>query len=172
MYHMADLTMQKGETIPCAVGSVLSNGGTEEAFAKLGVKFLRAKVGDKYVKRLMDGCGAPMGGEQSGHIILSKYAGTGDGILTAVVLASLRKGKSAQEFSYPLYPQYEESVAVSDKSVAASPEVAALVQKWTARGVRVLVRPSGTEPKIRLMTECENATLAKAALEEVNAALD
>ena len=167
MYIIAALTMQKGEKIPCAVGTVLSNGGTEEAFGKLGVKFLRAKVGDKYVKRLMDECGAPMGGEQSGHIILSKYAGTGDGILTAVALTSLLKGKSAQEFLYPLYPQYEESVAVSDKSVAASPEVAALVQKWTERGVRVLVRPSGTEPKIRIMTECENAALAQAALKEI-----
>lgn len=172
MYIIAALTMQKGEKIPCAVGTVLSNGGTEEAFGKLGVKFLRAKVGDKYVKRLMDECGAPMGGEQSGHIILSKYAGTGDGILTAVVLTSLLKGKSAQEFLYPLYPQYEESVAVSDKSVAGSPEVAALVQKWTERGVRVLVRPSGTEEKVRIMTECENAALAKAALEELKAALE
>lgn len=172
MYIIAALTMQKGEKIPCAVGTVLSNGGTEEAFGKLGVKFLRAKVGDKYVKRLMDGCGAPMGGEQSGHIILSKYAGTGDGILTAVVLTSLLKGKSAQEFSYPLYPQYEESVAVSDKSVAGSPEVAALVQKWTEHGVRVLVRPSGTEEKVRIMTECRDKAAAEGAMAEIRKATE
>ena len=173
MFTIAALAIQKGKKIPCVAGTVMSNGGTERAFAKLGVKFLRAKVGDKYVKRMMDECGAPMGGEQSGHIILSEHAGTGDGILTAVVLASLLKeaGRSASEFSYPVFPQFNASVVTEDKERAKSAQTAALAKKWEERGVRVLVRPSGTEPKIRVMTECESADLAKAALEELESKL-
>lgn len=173
MYTIAALTMQNGGRVSQVVGTVMSNGGTEEALKKLGVKFLRAKVGDKYVKRMMDECGAEIGGEQSGHIILSKYAGTGDGILTAAVLAGLLKesGRAASEFSYPVYPQFNESVKTADKEKAAGAHIAALTKEWEERGVRVLVRPSGTEPKIRVMTECKNAALAKAALAQLKDAL-
>ena len=169
MYTIAALTIQNGGKVPVIVGTVMSNGGTEKALKEAGVEFLRAKVGDKYVKRMMDECGAEIGGEQSGHIILSKFAQTGDGILTAVVLASLLKGakKSAGEFSYPLFPQFNAGVLTEEKGRAELPQVRSAVKKWEERGVRVLVRPSGTEPKIRIMTECENAALAQAALKEI-----
>lgn len=169
MYTIAALTIQNGGKVPVIVGTVMSNGGTEKALKEAGVEFLRAKVGDKYVKRMMDECGAEIGGEQSGHIILSKFAQTGDGILTAVVLASLLKGakKRAGEFSYPLFPQFNAGVLTEEKGRAELPQVRAAVKKWEERGVRVLVRPSGTEPKIRIMTECENAALAQAALKEI-----
>lgn len=169
MYTIAALTIQNGGKVPVIVGTVMSNGGTEKALKEAGVEFLRAKVGDKYVKRMMDECGAEIGGEQSGHIILSKFAQTGDGILTAVVLASLLKGakRRAGEFSYPLFPQFNAGVLTEEKGRAELPQVRAAVKKWEERGVRVLVRPSGTEPKIRIMTECENAALAQAALKEI-----
>lgn len=167
MYLIAALAIQKGEKIACAVGTVLSNGGTEEAFEKLGVKFLRAKVGDKYIKRMMDECKAEMGGEQSGHIILSKYAGTGDGILTAVVLSRLLKGKRAEDYAYPVFPQFEESIPVEDKAAAEAPSVMLAAKKWEDEGVRVLVRPSGTESKIRIMTECRDKNKALAAIKEI-----
>ena len=172
MYLIAALTIQKGEKIACAVGTVLSNGGTEEAFEKLGVKFLRAKVGDKYVKRMIDECKAEMGGEQSGHIILSKYAGTGDGILTAVVLSRLLKGKRAEDYAYPVFPQFEESIPVEDKAAAEAPSVMLAAKKWEDEGVRVLVRPSGTESKIRIMTECRDKNKALAAIKEIKGQIE
>lgn len=171
MYIIAALTMQKGVKTDCVVGTVLSNGGTQEAFEKMGIEFLRADVGDKYVKMLMDASGAKIGGEQSGHIILSDYAQTGDGILTAVVLATLLKGKRAADYDYPVYPQPEVSLKVRDKGSARAEAVQAVAEEWRKRGVRVLVRPSGTEPKVRVMTECADAEKAERAMEEIIRAL-
>ncbi len=169
MYTIAALTIQNGGKVPVIVGTVMSNGGTEKALKEAGVEVLRAKGGDKDVKRMMDECGAEIGGEQSGHIILSKFAQTGDGILTAVVLASLLKGakKRAGEFSYPLFPQFNAGVLTEEKGRAELPQVRAAVKKWEEGGGRRLVSRSGNEPKIRIKTEWENAAIAQAAHKEI-----
>ncbi|MDE6550416.1 MAG: phosphoglucosamine mutase [Clostridia bacterium] len=174
MYYIACRWAAKGILVPkIAVGTVLSNTGTEQAFIKQGVEFLRSNVGDKYVMDMMKESGAPIGGEQSGHIILAPLSTTGDGILSAVVFASLLKEhgiKASEAGVYPLYPQISESVIVYDKdAVISSDKLRELKENWTAKlgGGRVLVRASGTEPKIRVMAECMDLELAKACVKEI-----
>ena len=174
MYYIACRWAAKGMLTPkIAVGTVLSNTGTEMAFAQQGIRFMRSDVGDKYVMDKMSESGAPIGGEQSGHIILAPYSTTGDGILSAVIFASLLKEhgiKASEAGAYPLYPQVSESVIAEDKdAVISSEELSALKDRWTAAlgGGRVLVRASGTEPKIRVMAECMDMDLAKVCVREI-----
>ncbi|MBQ8797615.1 MAG: phosphoglucosamine mutase [Oscillospiraceae bacterium] len=143
------------------VTTIMSNFGLYKAFDKEEIGYAKTKVGDKYVYEYMAQNGCRLGGEQSGHIIISKYATTGDGILTSlkVMEVMMAKKKSLSELCKDLeiYPQVLKNVRVEDKTAAQNdPEVQKAVQavadKLGDTG-RILVRESGTEPVIRVMVE-------------------
>ena len=149
------------------IGTHMSNYGLETYFKNQKIKFIRADVGDRYVKEKMRQNNFNLGGEQSGHIILGKFATTGDGLLVALeILFSLRKRKKASELfnKFPLIPQILENVKVKDKSIISSKKCKLAInkakQKIKNHG-RMLVRKSGTEPKIRIMGESRNILLLK-----------
>ena len=143
------------------VTTVMSNFGLYKAFDKVGINYEKTKVGDKYVYENMVQNGHRIGGEQSGHIIFTKYATTGDGILTSLKMMEvmLAKDKPLSELAAPVvfYPQVLKNVRVKSKPDAQNdPDVQAQVQKVAdALGDdgRILVRESGTEPVIRVMVE-------------------
>lgn len=145
------------------VTTVMSNFGLYKAFDEVGIEYEKTAVGDKYVYESMTNNGHRLGGEQSGHIIFSKYATTGDGIITALKMMEvmLAKKKPLSELAAPvtIYPQLLKNVRVTDKTAAQNdPEVKAAV-KEAARELgnngRILVRESGTEPLVRVMVEAE-----------------
>jgi len=143
------------------VTTVMSNFGLYKALDKVDIGYEKTKVGDKYVYENMVANGHRIGGEQSGHIIFSKYATTGDGILTALKMMEvmLAKEKPMSELAAPVvfYPQVLKNVRVKNKPEAQNdPDVQAAVQEVAARlgdNGRILVRESGTEPLIRVMVE-------------------
>lgn len=149
------------------VTTVMSNLGLYKAFDKAGISYEKTAVGDKYVNENMIANGHCIGGEQSGHIIFSKYATTGDGILTALMLMEvmLNKKQSLGELCRPvkIYPQLLKNVRVADKKVAReNPAMQAAVQKVAdelGNDGRILVRESGTEPLIRVMVEASTDEL-------------
>jgi phosphoglucosamine mutase len=149
------------------IGTLMSNYGLEEFFKKNEIKFFRSDVGDRYVKEKMKKNKFNLGGEQSGHIILGKFATTGDGLLVALeILFSLRKRKKASELfnKFIPTPQILENVEVKNKSIIYSPKcIKAIsdVNKLIKNKGRVLVRKSGTEPKIRIMCESKDSNLNK-----------
>ncbi len=147
------------------IGTLMANYGLENFFNNKKIKFFRSNVGDRYVKELMQNKKFNLGGEQSGHIILGKFATTGDGLLVALeILFSMRKGKKASElFSiFKPMPQILENVIVKDKSILNSSRCKKAIKKAEkiilGKG-RLLVRKSGTEPKIRIMAESEDKKL-------------
>ncbi len=149
------------------VGTLMSNYGLERLFKEKKIKFIRAKVGDRYVKEAMKDNKCNLGGEQSGHIILGNFATTGDGILVALeVLYSMRKGKKASELfnNFNQIPQELVNINVKDKLIIHSKKCKKNISKakklLTGNG-RILVRPSGTEPKIRIMCESNNKKLIR-----------
>ncbi len=141
------------------VGTLMSNYGLEKLFKENNIKFIRADVGDRYVKEAMKKNKCNLGGEQSGHIILGNFATTGDGILVALeVLYSMRKGKKASELfnNFDQIPQKLININVKDKAVLKTKKCkqSILRSKLLLKNKgRILVRPSGTEPKIRIMCE-------------------
>jgi len=157
LHEAGELT---GDTV---VATVMSNIGFERAMGDHGINLVRTRVGDRYVAEEMDRRGAVLGGEQSGHVIFRRYATTGDGLLTAVRFLSLAaaRGVSVGELASVMrrYPQVLVNVRVEDRdAVSASPVVAAAVaeaEEALGDGGRVLLRPSGTEPLVRVMVEAE-----------------
>ena len=147
------------------IGTLMSNYGLQNYFKDQNIKFLRAKVGDRYVKEKMQKNKFNLGGEQSGHIILGKFATTGDGLLVALeVLFSMRKGKKASQLFniFNPTPQILENVIVKNKSIINSSKckkAIKLASKLIKNQGRMLVRKSGTEPKIRIMGESNNKIL-------------
>jgi len=147
------------------IGTLMSNYGLQKFLKNKKINFLRAKVGDRYVKEKMQKKKYNLGGEQSGHIILGKFATTGDGLLVALeVLFSMRKGKKASDLfnSFKPTPQILENVLVKDKSIINSKKCKKaiyLASKLIKNNGRMLVRKSGTEPKIRIMGESDNRIL-------------
>ena len=155
------------------IGTLMSNYGLEKFLKKNRIKFLRANVGDRYVKEKMQKNNFNLGGEQSGHIILGKFATTGDGLLVALeILFSLRKGKKASKFfnMFDQVPQILENVVVKDKSIVNSSNCKKAINKANnlikGQG-RMLVRKSGTEPKIRIMGESNNIKLLEKCIKIV-----
>ena len=157
------------------VTTVMSNFGLYKAFDELGIDYAKTAVGDRYVYEYMMKNGNRIGGEQSGHIIFTKYASTGDGILTSLKMMQvlIDRKKPLSELAAPLkiYPQVLENVRVKDKAAAqADPYVQAAVQRVTEKlgeTGRILVRESGTEPVVRVMVEAENEPVCRAYVEEV-----
>lgn len=159
------------------VTTVMSNFGLYKAFDEQGIGYAKTAVGDKYVYEYVAKNGCRIGGEQSGHIIFSKYASTGDGILTSLKMMEvmLAKKKPMSELAVPLkiYPQVLENVRVTDKKAAQNdPAVHEAVNKVAeALGDtgRILVRESGTEPVVRVMVEApDHDTCQKYVNEVVN----
>mgnify|MGYP001439291649 CR=1 FL=1 len=147
------------------IGTQMSNYGLERFFLNEKISFKRAKVGDRYVKEMMKKNNFNLGGEQSGHIILGKFATTGDGLLVALEsLFALRKGKTASKIFkvYKPVPQKLLNITVKDKKIISSSKckkAIKLANKLIKNRGRLLVRPSGTEPKIRIMCESFDYTL-------------
>ena len=143
----------------------MSNYGLEKFLKNEKIKFSRSKVGDRYVKEKMKKLSFNLGGEQSGHIILGKFATTGDGLLVALeVLFSLRKGKKASKLLnvFKPLPQILENVVVKNKdTISKTPCKNAIkkANKLMGQRGRILVRKSGTEPKIRIMAESYDKSL-------------
>ena len=151
------------------VTTVMSNFGLYKAFDELGINYAKTKVGDKYVYEYMTEHDCRLGGEQSGHIIFSKYATTGDGILTSLKImeAMIANKAKLSELAAPLkiYPQMLINVRVASKPEAQNdPIVKAKVEEVAEKlgnTGRILVRESGTEPVIRVMVEAEDEAICK-----------
>ena len=157
------------------VTTVMSNFGLYKAFDELGIDYAKTKVGDKYVYEYMMTNGCRIGGEQSGHIIFSKYASTGDGILTSLkmmeVMMAKKKTLSQLCEGLTIYPQVLKNVRVADKAAAqADPDVCAAVAQVAAKlgdSGRILVRESGTEPLIRVMVEAQSQEICQESVDTV-----
>ena len=157
------------------VTTVMSNFGLYKAFDEQGIGYVKTAVGDKYVYEYMAKNGCRIGGEQSGHIIFSKYASTGDGILTSLKMMEvmLAKKKPMSELAAPLkiYPQVLENVRVTDKKAAqndpAVQEAVSNVAEVLGDTGRILVRESGTEPVVRVMVEAPDHDTCQKYVSEV-----
>ncbi len=168
--HLSQLGQLPDDTI---VTTVMANLGFERAWQAKGGKFVRTAVGDQHVQAEMDNLGAMLGGEQSGHILCRHYGLTGDGLLTALHITELvqQSGQALGDLvsdSFRTYPQLLRNVRVEDREKRlhwqdCAPLMAAIAAAETAMGDRgrVLVRPSGTEPLIRVMVEAEDAALVE-----------
>ncbi|MBE6996292.1 MAG: phosphoglucosamine mutase, partial [Ruminococcaceae bacterium] len=176
MYIYGRYMKERGKLVNnTVVTTVMSNFGLYKALDDAGIGYAKTKVGDKYVYEHMVQHGDRIGGEQSGHIIFSKYARTGDGILTAlkVMEVVLAKKMSLSRLAEPvvIYPQVLINVRVKDKKEAqADPDVVASVQAVTdelGNTGRILVRESGTEPVVRVMVEAESKERCQALAERV-----
>ena len=161
-----------GDTI---VTTIMSNLGLYKACDKAGLKYEKTAVGDKYVSENMTANNYSLGGEQSGHIIFSKYATTGDGILTSLLIMEvmLEKKQSLAKLTeeVTIYPQLLKNVRVADKKTAReNPAVVAAIAQVTEElgdNGRILVRESGTEPVIRVMVEAETNELCAQYVKQV-----
>lgn len=157
------------------VTTVMSNFGLYKAFDELGIGYAKTAVGDKYVYEYMTKNSCRIGGEQSGHIIFSKYASTGDGILTSLKMMEvmMAKKKKMSELAEPLkiYPQVLENIRVTDKKAAQQDSdvqaaVKAVAQELSESG-RILVRESGTEPLVRVMVEASDEDICRRYVDSV-----
>lgn len=157
------------------VTTIMSNLGLYKAFDAVGINYAQTAVGDKYVHEYMSKHGCRLGGEQSGHIIFSKYATTGDGILTSLKIMEviLAKKTTLSKLTEPvkIFPQVLLNIRVNDKEAAQNDAdvvtaVKAAEEKLGSRG-RILVRASGTEPLVRVMVEAESEKLCKTYSKEI-----
>ena len=170
--YMKEKGMLPGNTV---VTTIMSNFGLYKAFDELGIDYAKTKVGDKYVYEHMMLNNNRLGGEQSGHIIFSKHASTGDGILTSLMVMEvmMSKKKTLSELcqGFTFYPQVLKNVRVANKANAQNDEdvQAAVSQVAAALGDtgRILVRESGTEPVIRVMVEAESRETCEKYVDQV-----
>lgn len=157
------------------VTTVMSNFGLYKAFDELGIGYAKTAVGDKYVYEYMTKNSCRIGGEQSGHIIFSKYASTGDGILTSLKMMEvmMAKKKKMSELAEPLkiYPQVLENIRVTDKKAAQQDGDVQAAVKTVAQELgesgRILVRESGTEPLVRVMVEAADEDICRRYVDSV-----
>ena len=176
LYICAKYMKERGTLLNnTVVTTVMSNFGLYKAFDELGINYAKTAVGDKYVYEYMMKNNNRIGGEQSGHIIFSKYASTGDGILTSLKMMEvmLAKEQPLSKLAEPLviFPQVLTNVRVSDKAAAQNdPDVKAAVEKAAEAlgdSGRILVRESGTEPVVRVMVEASSEELCRKYVESV-----
>ncbi|MCY4324694.1 MAG: phosphoglucosamine mutase [Betaproteobacteria bacterium] len=177
LYLMCRALAAAGNPPPGVVGTLMSNGALAGALAGMGIDFARSAVGDRNVAALLRAKGWPLGGEPSGHLLLPQRHPTGDGILAALaVLASVvQLGETLAEAvsSYQPLPQAVVSVAAADPAAAADDLAsAAATAEAEAQVARVLVRPSGTEPVVRILVEAETAAAARQAAEQLAAKIE
>ena len=174
--YMKEKGLLIGNTV---VTTVMSNFGLYKAFDELGIEYAKTAVGDKYVYEYMMMNGCRLGGEQSGHIIFSKHASTGDGILTSLkmmeCMMARKKPLSQLCEGFTFYPQVLKNIRVADKAAAQNdPDVQKAVAEAAAAlgdSGRILVRESGTEPLIRVMVEAESKETCETMADSVIAVI-
>lgn len=176
LYIYGQYMKERGKLLTnTVVTTVMSNFGLYKAFDELGIGYAKTAVGDKYVYEYMNQNGCRIGGEQSGHIIFSKYASTGDGILTSLKMMEVMMAKKAKMSQLTegltIYPQVLENVRVVDKTAAQEdPDVKAAVkavEEALGDTGRILVRESGTEPLLRVMVEAETEECCRKYVDQV-----
>ena len=176
LYICGSHMKERGELLSnTVVTTVMSNIGLYKAFDAEGIGYAKTAVGDKYVYEYMTKNGCRLGGEESGHIIFSKYATTGDGLLTSLKMMEVMMAKKAKmsELAAPLtiYPQLLVNVRVKDKAAAQNdPDVQKAVEAASAAlgdSGRILVRESGTEPLIRVMAEAETKEICEKMVDSI-----
>ena len=175
LYLMVADRQSSGERVPGAVGTLMTNMAVEVALKRKDVEFVRAKVGDRYVLEELERRGWLLGGEGSGHLLALDRHTTGDGLISAlqVLKASVRSGRSLAQLleGVTLYPQTLVNVRLQagqdwKQSRGLAQAQMELEQQLGGRG-RILIRPSGTEPVVRVMVEAEDAKLAKAGAQSL-----
>ena len=176
LYIYGTYMKEKGKLLSnTVVTTVMSNFGLYKAFDERDIDYAKTAVGDKYVYEYMTANGCRLGGEQSGHIIFSKSASTGDGILTSLkmmeVMMAKKKTMSQLCEGLTIYPQVLKNVRVTDKRAAqddptVQAAVAAVAERLGTSG-RILVRESGTEPLVRVMVEAESQALCEECVDSV-----
>jgi phosphoglucosamine mutase len=175
LYVLANARNESNSLVGPVVGTLMSNLGLEKALASKGIEFVRAPVGDRYVREMLQEKGGQLGGEASGHIMVLDKTTTGDGLVSALqVLAVITEsGRSLAELvqDMPRYPQTLINVRTSAKVDISKTEsirqaVEKVEQRLADRG-RVLLRASGTEPVIRVMVEGEDETEVASLAEEL-----
>ena len=176
LYIYGQYMKERGKLLTnTVVTTVMSNFGLYKAFDELGIDYAKTAVGDKYVYEYMNQNGCRIGGEQSGHIIFSKYASTGDGILTSLKMMEVMMAKKAKMSQLTeglsIYPQVLENVRVLDKTAAQEdPDVKVAVkavEEALGDTGRILVRESGTEPLLRVMVEAETEECCRKYVDQV-----
>ena len=159
------------------VGTLMSNYGLENFLRNEKIQFYRSRVGDRYVKEMMKKFNFNLGGEQSGHIILGKFATTGDGLLVAleIIQALNKKIKASRFFNvFEKIPQILKNIKVKDENILKKNSVKKAIKianKLIKGQGRILVRKSGTEPKIRIMGESKNKLLLKKCIKIISKAI-
>lgn len=176
LYICGKYLKEKGELLNnTVVTTVMSNFGLYKAFDEIGIDYAKTAVGDKYVYEYMrENCNR-LGGEESGHIIFSKYASTGDGILTSLkvmeVMMAKKKPLSSLAEGFEVYPQILKNVRVRDKAAVMNNEdvlkAVRNAEKELGGSGRILVRESGTEPVIRVMAEAESKELCQKCVDSI-----
>jgi phosphoglucosamine mutase len=177
LYIIARATHERQQLVGPVVGTVMSNLGLEHALAKEGIEFRRAKVGDRYVLELLRECGGTLGGETSGHLLTLNHTTTGDALISALQVLAIMKhtGRSLAELAAPMpkYPQVLENVRVArriDPSVSPQiQEAVAQAERRLGSTGRIVLRPSGTEPVIRVMVEGSDEKLVRDVAKELAA---
>lgn len=176
LYVYARYLKERGElTNNTVVATIMSNGGFLKALEEFGIEYALTAVGDKNVHEYMSQHGNKIGGEQSGHIIFSKYASTGDGILTSLKIMEVMMAKkmSLSKLTEPvkLFPQITKNIYVSDKNAVSADEdvlsAAEQARQLCGERGRVLLRASGTEPCVRITVECESEEICRNSVELV-----
>ena len=171
--------LARGEAVPGAVGTLMTNMAVELAFKAQGVQFVRAKVGDRYVLEELEKHGWILGGEGSGHLLALDKHTTGDGLISAlqVLQACARSARSMAQLLAPLtlFPQTLINVRLQPgQDWKANPRLAAeqeAITKLLGQSGRILIRPSGTEPLVRVMVEAADAQLARDSAQRLVQAL-
>ncbi|HQR97554.1 MULTISPECIES: phosphoglucosamine mutase [unclassified Polaromonas] len=175
LYLMVAERLARGENVPGAVGTLMTNMAVEVALKARGVEFVRAKVGDRYVLEELEKHGWLLGGEGSGHLLALDKHSTGDGLISAlqVLQACVRSGKSLAQLlsDVTLFPQTLINVRLQPgqdwKSSAALADMSRTVEAELGDSGRLLIRASGTEPLLRVMVEARDAAQALACAERV-----
>ncbi len=170
--YLKELGMLSKDTV---VTTVMTNMGITKALEERGIKNVQVSVGDKYVSAEMLKNGYSIGGEQSGHVIFNKFATTGDGILTAIQVMNVIENKkttlSSLTGGITRFPQYMENVKVADKDKAmTNPALLESMKKWEeyfGNEGRIVLRPSGTEPIVRVMVECRDEDTCVRSVKEM-----
>jgi phosphoglucosamine mutase len=175
LYVMVIDRLAQGQRVAGAVGTLMTNMAVEVALKAQDIEFVRAKVGDRYVLEELSARGWLLGGEGSGHLLALDKHTTGDGIVSAlqVLQAVMRSGRSLAELLAPvtLFPQVLINVRLKPgqdwKAAAGLADLQAQVQRELGEGGRLLIRPSGTEPLVRVMVEAREASLARSCAERL-----
>jgi phosphoglucosamine mutase len=175
LYLMVNERLARGEPVPGAVGTLMTNMAVEVSLKEKGVEFVRAKVGDRYVLEELEKRGWLLGGEGSGHLLALDKHTTGDGLISAlqVLQACVRSGKTIAQLlgDVQLFPQTLINVRLRPgqdwKNNTAMADATRAVEAELGNTGRILIRPSGTEPLLRVMVEARNAEQARACAQRV-----